>query len=259
MFQIERKKEILSMLHKNGKIYVGELVERFKVSGATIRKDLSEMEEEGLLTRSHGGAVEVFRASEDAPLAERNTKRLAQKKAIAKAAMAFVSSGDSIIVDGGSTLGQFIECLEDYNFKDLTLITNYIPHLKHLRNCSGVTTIVTGGVYNRDISATLSFPAVEMLSRFKADKVMLSATSVSIEQGITFTNVDDANVKKKMLEQAKEKILLTDSSKIGKSNLISAGTLSQIDVLITDWEVSEEDVKKLKKLGIKVVIAQPAK
>lgn len=259
MFQIERQKEILSLLHRDGKIYVQDLAERFKVSGATIRKDLSDMEEEGLLTRSHGGAVEVFRASEDAPLEERSTKRLAQKKAIAKAAMDFVSSGDSIIVDGGSTLAQFIACLEDCNYQNLTVITNYIPHIKYLKNCPGVTTILTGGVYNKDISATLGLPAVDVLSRFNADKVMLSATSVSVEQGITFPNVDDAQVKKRMLEQAKEKILLTDSSKIGKSNLVSAGNLSQIDVLITDWEIPYEDIANIRKLGVKVVIAQPVK
>lgn len=259
MFQIERQKEILSLLHRDGKIYVQDLSERFKVSGATIRKDLSDMEEEGLLIRSHGGAIEVFRASEDAPLEERNTKRLAQKKAIARAAMDFVSSGDSIIVDGGSTLAQFIACLQDFNFKNLTVITNYIPHIKYLQDCGGVTTIFTGGVYHKDISATLGLPAVDLLSHFKADKVMLSATSVNVEQGITFPDVDDAQVKKKMLEQAKQKILLTDSSKIGKSNLVSAGDLSQIDVLITDWEISSEDVKSIKKLGVEVVIARPVK
>lgn len=255
MFQIERKKEILSLLHKEGKIYVNDLVERFGVSGATIRTDLSELEQEGALTRTHGGAIEVYRTGEDATLEERSTKRLIQKKAIAQAALQYISSGDSIIVDGGTTLGELISRLADYPLKDLTIITNYTPHILNLNKCSNITTIVTGGIYNKDIRATLGLPAVEMLAKFKADKVLLSATSVNVEQGITFTNVDDAQVKRKMLEQAKMKILLTDSSKIGKASLISAGSLSQIDVLITDWEILDEDIKKIKNLGVEVVVA----
>ena len=259
MFQIERKKEILSLLHKEGKVYVTELTDIFGVSGATIRTDLSELEQEGLLTRTHGGAIEVYRTGEDATLEERSTKRLSQKQAIAKAALQFISSGDSIIVDGGTTLGQFIEALAVCPLKDLTIITNYTPHIISLSKCPEITTMVTGGIYNKDIKATLGLPAIEMLAKFKADKVLLSATSVSVEQGITFTNVDDALVKRKMLEQAKTKILLTDSSKIGKSSLISAGSLSQIDVLITDWEILEDDVKEIKNLGVEVIVAPQPK
>lgn len=254
LFQIERRSKILNLLHLNGKIFVSDLQKRFDVSGATIRTDLNEMEQEGLLIRTHGGAVEFQRTREDDSLEERSKKRIIQKRAIAKTALTMISAGDTIIVDGGTTIGQFVECLAENPIKKLTVMTNYSPHLSHLSECPDVTTIFIGGEYNKDLKAMMGFPAIEMIKDFKVDKVFLSATGLSLEQGITFTDIGDAMVKQAMLDQGKTIIMLTDSSKIGKSNFVSAGGLDKIDILVTDWEIADKTLSEIREIGIKVVV-----
>lgn len=255
LFQEERRKEILELLKKEGKIWVTELSKYFKVSGATIRTDLNEMEQDGLLLRTHGGAIEKNKTREDAPLDARQFKRFEQKKAIAVKAIELISDGDTLTVDGGTTLFQFISELSNSNKSNLTVITNFVPHIDVLKNSENIKTIFVGGQYDKELRATIGSSAVDVLLTYRTDKVIMSATGISIEDGITYAQEQDAGVKRTMLNQGRTRILLTDSSKIGKSFFASAGRLNTVNILVTDWEVTEETVKAIENIGIKVIVA----
>ena len=150
LFQLERRKQILAMLESEGKILVKDLEKIFSVSGATIRSDLNDMEKEGLLLRTHGGAMEIQKTGEDASLEDRSKKRIKQKTAIAKVALSLIEPGESLFVDGGTTLTQFIQCLVEHPIKDLTILTNYHPHVLHLNECPEIKTVFIGGVYDEE-------------------------------------------------------------------------------------------------------------
>ena len=259
LFQLERRKQILAMLESEGKILVKDLEKIFSVSGATIRSDLNDMEKEGLLLRTHGGAMEIQKTGEDASLEDRSKKRIKQKTAIAKVALSLIEPGESLFVDGGTTLTQFIQCLVEHPIKDLTILTNYHPHVLHLNECPEIKTVFIGGVYDHEIKAMLGLPAIQMIRSFKVDKVLISATGISLEQGITFVKMDDALVKQTIIHQGRKTILLTDSSKIGKASLISSGPLNDVDTLITDWESSDDSIKSIKDLGINLIIVPEPK
>lgn len=256
LFREERRAEIMKMIAKEGKILVRDLRTQFGVSDVTIRQDLNEMEKAGLLVRTYGGAIEKTRSTIDSPFDERVTKRLPQKIVIAKAAMQLIAEGDSIILDGGSTvleLTRFIQCNTDIH---VSVVVNFIPHLIYLENSKNINLIVPGGSYDNSIKCLLGPMTISALDTLYVDKAFISTTGLSIEQGITCTSLLEAEVRKKMLSKARTKILLADSSKIGKNSFVSAGTLQQIDILVTDWEISESDYNYLTNFGINVVIAE---
>ncbi len=255
LFQIERRNQIMTLLHNEGKIYVTDLQQKFGVSGATIRSDLNELEADGQLTRTHGGAVEKTKTAEDTPLEVRYTRKFEQKLAIAVKAVELISDGDSLMVDGGSTLAQFITELSKSNKSDLTVITNFVPHIYTLRQCENIKTMMVGGMYDSRLQSTIGLNAAEFVKKYRTDKVIMSATGISEEHGITYAQSQDAEIKHAMIEQGKTKILLTDSAKIGQSYFATAGSLSQMDILVTDWDISEESYRRISELGMKVIVA----
>ncbi|MPM24190.1 Glucitol operon repressor [bioreactor metagenome] len=255
LFRVERRHTILAQLRREGKVFVNELSTSFNVSGATIRQDLAIMETQGLLTRTHGGAVEKTKTSIDIPLDERNTKRLPQKTAIAMKALEFVSDGDSLILDGGTTILEFTKILELSNRANVNVVLNFIPHITVLEKSNHIRMIVLGGSYDESLRSLVGLITVDSLSTLYADTAFISTTGISMEQGITCTSLMDAEVRKTILNRAKKKILLADSGKIGKNSFISVADLKQVDILITDWEIAESDYNMLVEFGLKVIVA----
>lgn len=255
LFQIERRNQILNQLKSQGKIYVSDLQKQFNVSGATIRTDLNDLEAEGFLIRTHGGAIGKMQTKEIVTLKERHEIHTEEKLAIATKALELVSDGDSLMVDGGTTISQFISLLAKSNKNDLTVITNFIPHIHALMESNNIKTMLTGGIYDPELCAVIGMETVDFLKKFKTDKVFISATGISQDHGITYAQSQDAGIKRTMIEQSKTRILLTDSSKIGLSYFATSGSLSQMDILVTDWNITEEDCRKITNLGLKVIVA----
>lgn len=258
IFHIERRNQILELIRNNGKIIVKDIAEKFNVTEVTIRQDLKILERNGLLTRTYGGAVERSHSSLDRPFNERMIKNLPQKIAIAKEALNLITSGDSMIFDGGTTLLELVKLINQISF-EITIVTNFIPHIQFLDNLQNISLTVLGGTYNATNKNLLGLLATTALHNIFVDKAFLSATGISPDYGISCASFPEAEFRKKILEKAKEKILLVDSSKFGITSFAQCGNLSQIDTVITDWEADSAAVNSIKERGVNVIIAKTPK
>jgi DeoR family fructose operon transcriptional repressor len=255
LFRIERRRQILSKLLKNGKLMVNETAEEFGVSGATIRQDLNELEVLGYLTRTHGGAIGKGTTMTDIPLSQRNAQQLPQKQAIARMALQLVESHDNLVLDGGTTIQEFATLLLHSNRTDISVITNFLPNLIILEGSQSIRMLSLGGSYDETLRSFVGPLAIEALSSFQLDKAFISTTGVSIRQGLSCTSFQDAEIRRAILAKAGQRILLADSSKINKSAFITVASMKDIDVFVTDWGISNEDHDAFTKAGVNVIIA----
>ena len=255
LFSEERREKIRKLVKSKGKILVKDLSLEFNVSEVTIRQDLTKLEKMGILVRTYGGAIEKNNSTQDTPLSERIEKRLPQKIAIAREAYKYISDNDSIILDGGSTvleLGRLIRHSENLH---ISAVVNFIPLITLLQDKTDINLTLLGGTYFSRLFCSLGPIANQNMNSMFVDKAFISTTAFSVEQGLSCTSIQEADLRKTMISRASMKILLADSSKINKCSFISSGSLDQINVLITDWEISKTDIKEISDLGIKVIAA----
>ena len=255
MFAEERRYNILSEIRDKGRIFVKDLSKEFKVSEVTIRQDLSKMEENNLLIRTYGGAILKTSLSEDFPLSERITKQLPQKEAIAREAIKFISNNDSIIFDGGSTILELGRLLAMENQPCIKAVVNFLPLITLFQNVPSIDMMILGGTYDDKLKSMIGPITSENLQSIYVDKAFISTTAISLENGLGCTSILEAALRKVMLTRANQKILLADSSKIHRCCFTNAGDLTQIDILITDWNISSKDYDTLSDMGINVIIA----
>jgi DeoR/GlpR family transcriptional regulator of sugar metabolism len=255
MLPAQRLLSVLEDIRSNGVRSVNDLSRKYDVSEMTIRRDLKQLEEQGLITRTHGGAIPNRLVSEELQFLQKRTVHQAEKVQIARYAAAnFVADNDIIILEGGTTVAGMVPYLTDY--RNLTLMTHGLHTLFELqRITSGNTVISTGGIL-RDVSTTLVGPVAEIHFReFNAQKVFLSATGWTANSGFTDPNMLEIQVKKAMIQSAIEIIMLLDSSKFGVVSLTSFLSAFAIDVLITDRNIPDDIYTQFAEHRIDVHIA----
>jgi Transcriptional regulators of sugar metabolism len=252
----KRQNKIIEMVKENNYIQISELAEVFNVTTMTLRRDFEELAQEGKLQRIHGGARIQNDQEEEEPYIFR-TKEYSEEKAwIGMKAASLVDAGDVIAIDVGSTLLEVAKNLD--REKAITVITHWIPNIQHLYCKSNIKTIVLGGIlYNKELSMVGKMTS-ELLSNFQPSKVFLGVSGISVEQGIiTDYSFEESEIKKDLIRQGYEIIVVADSSKIDKIAPIKVCAISEIDKLVTDRNVNMESVDKLRQAGIEVIIAGP--
>ncbi|WP_324668011.1 DeoR/GlpR family DNA-binding transcription regulator [Geochorda subterranea] len=254
LFAEERHRRILELLEESQKVWVKDLSVRFGLSDVTIRQDLRALERQGLLVRTHGGAIPVTQARFDLPTSQRESKRIEHKQAIAREALRLIDDGDTIILDAGTTVLQLARLLKAK--RGLTVVVNDLGHIPVLQSLQGVEIIVLGGTFQKGRGHLVGPLATRVLGELYADKAFISTTGLTPARGLTTTDLSEAEVRAAMIANSKQAIVLADSSKIGKSCFASAAPLSQVDILITDWELPEKELLSLQRTGLKVIRAQ---
>jgi DeoR/GlpR family transcriptional regulator of sugar metabolism len=258
MFQAERRKTILESLHHNGLVTVTNLVESCRVSEMTIRRDLREMEREGLLRRVHGGAVSTFGRSFEPLYQVRSAKNVQAKRAIGQAAARLILDGDCLALDIGTTALEVIRALEDR--RNLTIVTASIPIANEIVSRfslnSEVRLILTGGIVRAGELSMIGSIAEATYTGLHVDKAFLGVGGLSLDNGLTEYNLEDAQVKHVLIKSAQQRIVLADSSKFGRTTFASVGQLSDVNTVITDIDVSKDHVDALRRMGIEVIIAE---
>ncbi|MEE8440199.1 MAG: DeoR/GlpR family DNA-binding transcription regulator [Spirochaetia bacterium] len=251
LFAEERKELIVSLVEELGKVNVGELCERFDVSGATIRNDLRELEHRRLITRVHGGALRRSRVTEEVLIDNRSATPQPAKQAIARIAFEQVEDGDTIILDTGTTCHELSLLLKDRN--DLTVITNDLSSALSLEVFPSVRVILVGGVLRRGYHCTVE-PVVSPWDDLTADKVFLGANGFTLDKGAMTPDISQAAVKRGMIRAARKVILLCDSTKFGRSSLFRFAPLEKIDLMISDkippeiaWGLEAEGIDHLSR------------
>lgn len=245
MLAVERRNRILESLKVNQAITVSELCILLEASEATIRRDLTLLETEGKLERTHGGAlVNETRLNTEDLISQKETLLRDEKAYIAHKAFETLVDGDSIILDGGTTTYELAKLIGKSNLK-LTVISNSTIVFKELNMNPNLDLIIVGGKVRTNTLAAVGPIAQESFKRFNVEKVFLGTNGVSIDAGLTTTDLDEAMIKSSMIQCAKTRILLADHSKFNKVYLNTFASLSMIDMIITDSQTDQVILKAI--------------
>jgi Transcriptional regulators of sugar metabolism len=249
---VERRRIILEELQQNKQVDVAHLKDRFNVSEVTLRKDLRYLENKNLLIRSRGGAMVPVKMAEDLSVKKRMVINLGVKKQIAQKASALIKDGDTIIIDSGTTLMQITDHLR--KIKKLTVITNALDIAFKLSGFNNLKIIVPGGIFREKSFSLVGVNAIENMQMYRADKYFVSADGIN-EEGLFTSNLEEGQIAKLIMSNAKENIVLVDSSKFDRQGIINFSPLAKIHTLVTDGNIPENYHQRLSSLGIKVIIA----
>jgi DeoR family transcriptional regulator of aga operon/DeoR family fructose operon transcriptional repressor len=253
-----RRRKILQLLEEEGIVKVEELSGILAVSQVTIRKDLAELEEQGMLQRTYGGAVFSHRSRFNTSFFQSSNMRSSPKNAIALAALEYIHEGDSIILDAGSTTFALAQLLHR-RFRSLYIITSSVPAALELSQAGYEIFLVGGQVRNHSL-ALIGPVAIKTLETFHADLAFLGTSGVTLTHGYSIPNTLDAAVKKAMMRSADETYVLTDSTKFGHACLTSFAGLNEVHLTITDFGMPAEfvDAFKLRGIRFQAVNVEPA-
>jgi ribose transport system substrate-binding protein len=242
----ERQQRLLHLLQERPGIKVPELAQLLDVSQGTIRNDLRAMEEAGRLTRVRGGAV----VRQERPLissafATRTQVNSQAKKRIARWAADMVEDGDSVLLDSSSTVFHLAPFLLDRS--NLTIITNGIEVAFALAENPSHTIILIGGVLRPDRALTVGYLGEKLLQNLHIKTAFVSCTGFSIETGLTQVDIQEAQLKSRMIESAERVVALIDSTKFGKVDLTPFATVDQVSHILTDSDLAARHIDKLRQ------------
>ena len=244
---------VLDLLEKDGRLTVGELVERFGVSSVTVRTDLDALANAGALVRSHGGAVRRLDPVQDYPISFKDTIHHSEKVRIGRAAAQLVQSGQTAILDSGTTSLQVARHLRLHGLKGVTGVTNALNIASELAELSDLSLSMIGGVLRQLSNSFVGPQAERMLSQLHADHCFLGVDGLDPEFGPTTPDPLEAQLNNLMIQVSTEVTIVADSSKIGKRSLSAIGGLSSIRRLITDERISTEMAEAFRGQGLDVV------
>ena len=231
MFYSERQQELLALLKKEKSMRVSAIASKLFTSESTVRRDLTALEQEGLVRRTFGGAVLCETEHTDEPLVIRNAKNTRAKGEIARRAAEHVRDGMVIFLDGSSTAAHLSPYLA--RFHDLTVVTNSPATSIALGEC-GIRNFCTGGELSHlSVSYTGAY-AVQFIGDFNADIAFISCRGLSDEGVLTESNVEFVHIKRQMMKNARRRIFICDKSKIGRLYPHRLAEKSEFDEIIIE-------------------------
>ena len=244
----DRKDMIIELLRSRSRfVTVGQLSEKLFVSGATIRRDLAELEKSKLIQRTRGGAILLESISSEAPMILRETRNEAQKQAIAAIARDYIKDGMTIFMDSSSTVFTLARSLSQ--ILNLTVITNNLKICWLLSEHKGVTLLCTGGRL-KDRSMSFFGPsAVQFIGRLNADAAFISAMGFTLENGSSDATEEEYYIKRAYISNSKNRYLLVDTSKLGKGFMYRTSPLSDFTRVITEDRETNERLLRLADAG----------
>jgi len=252
MLSEERRRKILELLRREGRVLVRELSHRFRTSQITIRKDLESLHRHGQLERTHGGALPKENgALEDNSLQEKARKHRPEKARIAAAAAQRIRPGQVIILDSGTTTTAIARACRD--IKNLTIITNATNIAAELAD-SPVEVILTGGVLRKNSFSLVGPLAEESLKNLSADLLFLGVDGFDMQYGVTTPNLLEARVNRAMADSARRIVVVCDSSKFGRRSLSLILPIYAVHEAITDKRISRFNLRALRDLKIDVTV-----
>lgn len=245
-----RKQSILSILEERGSVLVTDLAKNFDVTKVTIRNDLDELGERGLLVRTHGGAIPAEKVANNRFISQTILEYAEKKRSIARLASTLVKDGQSIIIDNGSTtihVAPFISELP------ITVMTSSLLVMEELMHSEKVDLLMAGGILRRPSMGLMGSHTKLFYQQIHADWCFLGASGFSSEQGIFCSNLIEAESKQMMIKSASRVCLLVDSSKMERLSLAKVCDWDAIDYLITD-AIDAEVRARIEESEVKVLI-----
>ncbi len=253
MYAEERHRTIAEKARSERRVEVAALATSFGVSPETIRRDLSTLERQGLLRRTHGGAVPVEPLQFESEVAERLSRMSEEKSRIAESALRFVPSRGTVLLDAGTTTWALAGLLP--TGKELTVVTNCLPIASLLVAHPSLTVLVAGGRVRARTLAAVDDLAVRFIEDLAPDVTFVAANGVTVGRGLTTPNPAEAAVKKAMIRSGRRVVLLADHSKVGQEHFVRFAGIDEIDVFVTDSGLGDEDAQEFEAAGVEVVRA----
>ncbi len=251
-FAPERRERVRRIVQARRAVRVEDLKAELGVSVATIRRDLDELEVAGALRRVHGGAVAMDERPVETSFDTKAAEHAAEKRRIAARAAELIGPDETVYLDAGSTCLELARLLAGRS--DLTIVTNSLPAIVELAG-RGPRVVVVGGEL-RDLSRAIVGPLTRpILEQLFVDHAMMGTFGLSLEAGLTTSDVAEAYTKELVLSRARHVVLLVDSSKVGTRSFAHAGHLSQLDTIVTDRALDEAAMAELERAGVDVLVA----
>ena len=251
MLSLERQEEILEILNKNKSATVEELASELYVSGATIRRDLRLMEKQGLIKRSHGGAMPFKSSAEESAFAIREQENTSAKRSIANLAVKLINNGDSVFLDSSTTTGLMIPLLNNFNY--LSVTTTGLRNALLLSQTNNVKIYIAGGQIQNHSNSIIGSDTMDYISRIHADITFISCSGVDLKNGFTDASIEQAKLKQQMKKNSKKIAMLCDSTKFNKTFLCTDFQFEELDYLITETLPPQEYLDKIYSSGCKLI------
>jgi DeoR family transcriptional regulator of aga operon len=251
----ERRQQISAMVRERGSVQVAPLATRFGVSMQTIRKDLQYLTKRGIAERSYGGAIsaDAVNVSSEPPVEAKRAINTDEKVRIGALAASMVKSGDSVVLDSGTTTLQIAHHLPDD--EDITVLTNDLDILCALSRKERITAVMLGGALRRRNHAFYGAQTVSALDNLHVDKLFLGVDGFDVERGITTHYEPEAMLNRKMVAAARQIIAVTDRSKFGRVCLHRIINVGEIDDLVTDAPATDAMQAAADRLSFRLHLA----
>ncbi|KPH59848.1 DeoR/GlpR family DNA-binding transcription regulator [Novosphingobium aerophilum] len=253
----ERERLILEAVADTGFVSYRALEAQLDASPATIRRDLTRLEESGRILRVHGGAKLPEDEKPDrpqglagTPFEQSITQNLPAKQAIGRAAAQLCRPGEGIMIDGGTTTLQMCPYLDGL---DMQVLTNSLHIVHTLLPQTGTRVLLPSGTVFREQNIVLAPAGEDSMPRFHAPKLFMGAAAVG-PQGVMQQDVILVAAERRFMDRAEEVILMVDSSKFRSSSGAIVCGLDEVDVVITDAGVPQDMAERLRDLGVKVIV-----
>ena len=247
----ERRQEILNLLSRQGRVSVTELSQQLGVSEVTIRTDLQALAERDLVIRTHGGAIPANDNRYEIALTLRRQQQIQEKNLIGQAAAELVNDGDALCIDSSSTALTLVPFLKDR--RQLTVITNSLAVAQELQNSPSIKVVMPGGTLHTDTASLIGIDGLKILQKYNIQKGFFGAHGLSLPEGLTDVDADEADVKRELVAMCRQNIALLDATKWGQVGLASFTRLENIEIIITNTNAPTELVQQVQALGVKVV------
>ena len=252
MMAEERRMQILQILRSEGRAKVNDLVRRFNTSAVTIRSDLNELDQRGLVQRSHGGAVIQDTVFRESPVHERIKSQSKEKQRIGAMAASLVHEGETIILDSGTTALEVARHLK--NIPQVQVITNGVNIAAELLSSRNTQIIMMGGTVRNDSASVVGRSTEDMLEQFSADKLFLCGAGCDPEFGVSGTNLEETMANRSMLRAARQIIVVADASKFSKRSMSLIASFSEVDIVISDASLPPELQERIRSFGCKLIL-----
>ena len=253
MLALERHRRLLALLNKQGGVRTAEVAKTLGVTEETVRRDFEKLEAEGALLRSHGGAVRLEPMRREFPVKEREEQNVAEKTRIARAAVARVQPGQTILFDASTTALQVAKLLPD---QPLTVLTNGLQTALALLEKPSIHVTVLGGNLMLSSQSCTGWSAEQMLELFRIDTAYISCRGIDPERGLSEATEEQARLKRRIVESVGEVCLLADESKAGTSSSFFFSKISDIDVWITSRAPAQPLKTALISHGVRIEVAK---
>lgn len=253
----ERRQQMVSFVEDRNGATVAQLSERFGISEATARRDLTQLSRRGLLVRAHGGAIprrlRHVEGFPEPPILERASVMEDQKRRIGRAAAALVEDGDTILIAGGSTTATMIPHLAERS--RLTVLTNNLNVASLLAAYPRITLIVLGGILRHSELSLLGILPEEALKNLRADKLFIGSSAIHVAYGLSADDMAEVQTDRALVAAAGEITVMADRTKFGRVRTARVVAMDEVYRVVTDRGTPEEQLQALREQGIVVEVA----